>query len=100
MSQIITFKFYKSGTQAARQNQPQFLSSKRASDAFLVRHPAFLNKHSRGPQEINWNHNTQAIDQNAWRKQEPIRLKDFNGVEMVIPWRIARDWEVRQFAPH
>ncbi|KAJ5523829.1 Mg2+ transporter protein CorA-like/Zinc transport protein ZntB [Penicillium frequentans] len=37
---------------------------------------------------------SRSADQNAWRKQEPIRLKDFNGVEMVIPWRIARNWEV------
>lgn len=76
-------------------NELTVRSSERTQDTILVRHPGLLDKESKMHRDTMHKYGMQAIHQNAWKQAEqPIQLKDLDGFELAIPWRIGRTWAV------
>ncbi|KAJ5924390.1 Mg2+ transporter protein CorA-like/Zinc transport protein ZntB [Penicillium verhagenii] len=82
------------GTSISKESELLLLSSEGAPGAFLVRHPAVFKRGRTAERGIKREYDKRPTHENAWRKQkQPVRLKDLNGFELVIPWRIGRYWE-------
>ena len=61
----------------------------------LIRHPAFINHEGRNDGDSIRQHHREIIHENAWKRDnKPIRLKDIDGFELTIPWRVGRTWRV------
>lgn len=70
-------------------------ASNTTPDDILIRHSASINNGHREDSDLIRQSHTDVVKRHAWQSdKKPIRLKDLDGFELSIPWRVGGTWQV------
>ncbi|KAJ5624330.1 Mg2+ transporter protein CorA-like/Zinc transport protein ZntB [Penicillium lagena] len=80
-----------------RKRSSIYSASNITRDDILVRHPMYISSQHRDDGDSIRQYHTNAVKRHAWQSdKKPIRLKDLNGFELSIPWRVGKTWRKMQ----
>ncbi|KAJ5443385.1 Mg2+ transporter protein CorA-like/Zinc transport protein ZntB [Penicillium cf. griseofulvum] len=77
-----------------RRKSYTYSASNTTPDDILIRHSTSTNNGHRDDSDSIRQSHTNVVKRHAWQSdKKPIRLKDLDGFELTIPWRVGRTWQ-------